>query len=170
MAAATATMASKAAAVSLDRASAASAFSRQLRLPAAPRGGMRMRVRGRRAVVAASSSVAAPAAKAEEEIVLQPIREISGAVQLPGSKSLSNRILLLSALSELRLKKGRTTAASPHQRSLMSWQSTPTMTHRMAMAFSLTAGADVPVTIRDPGCTRKTFPNYFDMLSTFVKN
>ncbi|KAL0302389.1 UNVERIFIED_CONTAM: 3-phosphoshikimate 1-carboxyvinyltransferase, chloroplastic [Sesamum calycinum] len=29
--------------------------------------------------------------------------------------------------------------------------------HRMAMAFSLAACADVPVTIRDPGCTRKTF-------------
>lgn len=42
--------------------------------------------------------------------------------------------------------------------------------HRMAMAFSLAACADVPVTIRDPGCTRKTFPNYFDVLSTFVRN
>lgn len=36
-----------------------------------------------------------------EEIVLQPIREISGTVKLPGSKSLSNRFLLLSALSEV---------------------------------------------------------------------
>jgi 3-phosphoshikimate 1-carboxyvinyltransferase len=66
---------------------------------------VRVRARGRRDAVvvasASSSSVAAPAAKAEE-IVLQPIREISGAVQLPGSKSLSNRILLLSALSEVR--------------------------------------------------------------------
>ncbi|KAG6427978.1 hypothetical protein SASPL_112226 [Salvia splendens] len=34
------------------------------------------------------------------EIVLQPIKEISGTVKLPGSKSLSNRILLLAALSE----------------------------------------------------------------------
>ncbi|GER31234.1 3-phosphoshikimate 1-carboxyvinyltransferase [Striga asiatica] len=34
------------------------------------------------------------------EIVLQPIKEISGTVRLPGSKSLSNRILLLAALSE----------------------------------------------------------------------
>ncbi|XP_044447174.1 3-phosphoshikimate 1-carboxyvinyltransferase 2-like, partial [Triticum aestivum] len=42
--------------------------------------------------------------------------------------------------------------------------------HRMAMAFSLAACAEVPVTIRDPGCTRKTFPNYFDVLGTFVKN
>ncbi|KAL0397768.1 UNVERIFIED_CONTAM: 3-phosphoshikimate 1-carboxyvinyltransferase, chloroplastic [Sesamum calycinum] len=32
--------------------------------------------------------------------VLQPIKEISGTVKLPGSKSLSNRILLLAALSE----------------------------------------------------------------------
>ncbi|KAL2234009.1 3-phosphoshikimate 1-carboxyvinyltransferase 2 [Sesamum indicum] len=42
--------------------------------------------------------------------------------------------------------------------------------HRMAMAFSLAACADVPVTIRDPGCTRKTFPNYFDVLATFSKH
>nr|WOK84200.1 mutant 3-phosphoshikimate 1-carboxyvinyltransferase [Zea mays] len=42
--------------------------------------------------------------------------------------------------------------------------------HRMAMAFSLAACAEVPVAIRDPGCTRKTFPDYFDVLSTFVKN
>ncbi|KAK6162502.1 hypothetical protein DH2020_002343 [Rehmannia glutinosa] len=42
--------------------------------------------------------------------------------------------------------------------------------HRMAMAFSLAACADVPVTIRDPGCTRKTFPNYFEVLATFSKH
>jgi 3-phosphoshikimate 1-carboxyvinyltransferase len=35
------------------------------------------------------------------EIMLQPIKEISGAITLPGSKSLSNRILLLAALSEV---------------------------------------------------------------------
>ncbi|KAF6135402.1 hypothetical protein GIB67_027276, partial [Kingdonia uniflora] len=34
------------------------------------------------------------------EIVLQPIKEISGVVKLPGSKSLSNRILHLAMLSE----------------------------------------------------------------------
>ncbi|KAH8488458.1 hypothetical protein H0E87_024214 [Populus deltoides] len=33
-------------------------------------------------------------------IVLQPIKDICGTVTLPGSKSLSNRILLLAALSE----------------------------------------------------------------------
>ncbi|KAL8500384.1 hypothetical protein ACS0TY_020110 [Phlomoides rotata] len=42
--------------------------------------------------------------------------------------------------------------------------------HRMAMAFSLAACADVPVTIRDPACTRKTFPDYFDVLATFSKH
>ncbi|KAH6822972.1 RNA 3'-terminal phosphate cyclase/enolpyruvate transferase [Perilla frutescens var. hirtella] len=42
--------------------------------------------------------------------------------------------------------------------------------HRMAMAFSLAACADVPVTIKDPGCTRKTFPNYFDVLATFSEH
>ncbi|CAH9127263.1 unnamed protein product [Cuscuta epithymum] len=42
--------------------------------------------------------------------------------------------------------------------------------HRMAMAFSLAACADVPVTIKDPGCTRKTFPDYFDVLEKFSKH
>ncbi|URD87712.1 3-phosphoshikimate 1-carboxyvinyltransferase [Musa troglodytarum] len=42
--------------------------------------------------------------------------------------------------------------------------------HRMAMAFSIAACADVPVTIRDPGCTRKTFPDYFDVLQRFAKH
>ena len=34
--------------------------------------------------------------------------------------------------------------------------------HRMAMCFSLVALSNVPVTINDPGCTSKTFPDYFD--------
>jgi len=42
--------------------------------------------------------------------------------------------------------------------------------HRMAMAFSLAACGDVPVTIKDPGCTRKTFPDYFEVLETFTKH
>ncbi|KAK1558439.1 hypothetical protein Q3G72_002329 [Acer saccharum] len=42
--------------------------------------------------------------------------------------------------------------------------------HRMAMAFSLAACADVPVTINDPGCTRKTFPDYFDALEKVTKH
>jgi 3-phosphoshikimate 1-carboxyvinyltransferase len=33
--------------------------------------------------------------------------------------------------------------------------------HRMAMSFSLVALAGVPVTINDPGCVAKTFPDYF---------
>lgn len=37
--------------------------------------------------------------------------------------------------------------------------------HRMAMAFSLVACGGVPVIIRDPKCTAKTFPTYFDELS-----
>uniref|UniRef100_A0A7N0T5G2 3-phosphoshikimate 1-carboxyvinyltransferase n=1 Tax=Kalanchoe fedtschenkoi TaxID=63787 RepID=A0A7N0T5G2_KALFE len=41
--------------------------------------------------------------------------------------------------------------------------------HRMAMAFSLAACAEVPVTIKDPGCTRKTFPDYFEVLQKFTK-
>ena len=35
-----------------------------------------------------------------DKLILQPISRISGTVDLPGSKSLSNRILLLSALAE----------------------------------------------------------------------
>lgn len=41
-------------------------------------------------------------AEKASEVVLQPIREISGLIKLPGSKSLSNRILLLAALSEVK--------------------------------------------------------------------
>ena len=33
--------------------------------------------------------------------------------------------------------------------------------HRMAMCFSLVALAGVPVTILDPDCVVKTFPDYF---------
>lgn len=36
--------------------------------------------------------------------------------------------------------------------------------HRMAMCFSLVALSDTPVTINDPKCTSKTFPDYFDKL------
>nr|GMC89111.1 3-phosphoshikimate 1-carboxyvinyltransferase 2 [Ipomoea batatas] len=50
--------------------------------------------------VRASVATAKKPSKAPEEIVLQPIKEISGTVKLPGSKSLSNRILLLAALSQ----------------------------------------------------------------------
>ncbi len=34
--------------------------------------------------------------------------------------------------------------------------------HRMAMCFSLVALSDTAVTINDPGCTSKTFPDYFE--------
>lgn len=37
---------------------------------------------------------------AVEQLTIQPIKTISGTVKLPGSKSLSNRILLLAALAE----------------------------------------------------------------------
>jgi len=55
--------------------------------------------RGNSVVLKASASVAAATAP---EIVLEPIKEISGSITLPGSKSLSNRILLLAALSEVK--------------------------------------------------------------------
>jgi len=37
--------------------------------------------------------------------------------------------------------------------------------HRVAMCFSLVALSDKPVTINDPKCTAKTFPDYFDKLA-----
>ena len=37
--------------------------------------------------------------------------------------------------------------------------------HRMAMAFALAACGDVPVTIEDPGCVAKTFPDFFQVLA-----
>ncbi|MFT4926342.1 MAG: 3-phosphoshikimate 1-carboxyvinyltransferase [Phenylobacterium sp.] len=40
--------------------------------------------------------------------------------------------------------------------------------HRMAMCFSLVALSDTKVTINDPKCTAKTFPNYFDALKSLV--
>eukprot|EP00879_Flechtneria_rotunda_P026414 GHRR01028163.1.p1 GENE.GHRR01028163.1~~GHRR01028163.1.p1 ORF type:complete len:260 (+),score=87.16 GHRR01028163.1:78-857(+) len=50
----------------------------------------------------AATLVVAAAAAAEkvEQLTIQPIKTISGTVKLPGSKSLSNRILLLAALAE----------------------------------------------------------------------
>jgi 3-phosphoshikimate 1-carboxyvinyltransferase len=36
--------------------------------------------------------------------------------------------------------------------------------HRMAMCFSLVALSNTPVTINDPKCTSKTFPDYFEKL------
>jgi 3-phosphoshikimate 1-carboxyvinyltransferase len=38
--------------------------------------------------------------------------------------------------------------------------------HRVAMCFSLVALSDTPVTINDPGCTAKTFPDYFSRFAT----
>ena len=38
--------------------------------------------------------------------------------------------------------------------------------HRMAMAFSLAACGPEPITILDPGCVSKTFPDYFEVLES----
>ena len=40
--------------------------------------------------------------------------------------------------------------------------------HRMAMCFSLVALAGVPVTINDPGCVAKTFPDYFEAFQSIT--
>jgi 3-phosphoshikimate 1-carboxyvinyltransferase len=37
--------------------------------------------------------------------------------------------------------------------------------HRMAMAFSLAACGESPMTINNPGCVSKTFPDYFEVLN-----
>ena len=42
--------------------------------------------------------------------------------------------------------------------------------HRVAMCFSLVACGGVPVTILDPKCTSKTFPDYFDRLNDLASN
>jgi 3-phosphoshikimate 1-carboxyvinyltransferase len=41
--------------------------------------------------------------------------------------------------------------------------------HRMAMCFSLVSLGGVPVTINDPNCVAKTFPDYFAHFGTIVK-
>ena len=41
--------------------------------------------------------------------------------------------------------------------------------HRMAMAFSLAACGGEPITILDPGCVAKTFPDYFDQLARLTR-
>ncbi|GBG12717.1 3-phosphoshikimate 1-carboxyvinyltransferase [Novimethylophilus kurashikiensis] len=41
--------------------------------------------------------------------------------------------------------------------------------HRMAMCFSLVALGSVPITINDPKCVAKTFPDYFERFGTIVK-
>jgi len=40
--------------------------------------------------------------------------------------------------------------------------------HRMAMSFSLVALAGVPVTINDPACVAKTFPDYFGLFQSIA--
>ena len=42
--------------------------------------------------------------------------------------------------------------------------------HRMAMCFSLVALGGIPVRINDPACVSKTFPQYFDVLATLVRD
>ena len=40
--------------------------------------------------------------------------------------------------------------------------------HRMAMCFSLCARGDASITINDPDCVAKTFPDYFEVLSSLT--
>ena len=40
--------------------------------------------------------------------------------------------------------------------------------HRMAMSFSLAALGTSEITINDPSCVSKTFPDYFEQLSSIT--
>lgn len=42
--------------------------------------------------------------------------------------------------------------------------------HRIAMCFSLVALSGTPVTIINPGCTAKTFPDYFQQFASLVRS
>ncbi len=42
--------------------------------------------------------------------------------------------------------------------------------HRMAMCFSLVSLGGVPITINDPKCVAKTFPDYFERFAAIVKS
>jgi 3-phosphoshikimate 1-carboxyvinyltransferase len=42
--------------------------------------------------------------------------------------------------------------------------------HRMAMCFSLAALGPSPVTINDPDCVAKTFPDYFEAFAAVASN
>ena len=42
--------------------------------------------------------------------------------------------------------------------------------HRIAMCFSLVALSDTAVTINDPGCTAKTFPDYFEKFASVCES
>jgi 3-phosphoshikimate 1-carboxyvinyltransferase len=42
--------------------------------------------------------------------------------------------------------------------------------HRVAMSFSLAALGDAAVTINDPDCTRKTFPDYFSVFESVAQH
>lgn len=57
--------------------------------------------------------------------------------------------------------------------SFAAWRSASIETyddHRMAMCFSLAAFGPVPITIQDPGCVSKTFPDYFNVFEQLVKS
>jgi 3-phosphoshikimate 1-carboxyvinyltransferase len=41
--------------------------------------------------------------------------------------------------------------------------------HRMAMCFSLVSLGGVPITINDPNCVAKTFPDYFNVFKSICK-
>lgn len=82
------------------------AWAAPLRPSAAPHAALAVRLEAVAAVRAGSRRRAAlvpqavAAAEKVAELTLQPVRVIEGHVKLPGSKSLSNRILLLAALAE----------------------------------------------------------------------
>lgn len=56
-----------------------------------------------------------------------------------------------------------TPPAQPHTAQIDTYND-----HRMAMCFSMLAFADCGITINDPDCTSKTFPNYFETFAALA--
>ncbi|GIU50028.1 3-phosphoshikimate 1-carboxyvinyltransferase [Shewanella algidipiscicola] len=56
-----------------------------------------------------------------------------------------------------------TPPAQPHTAQIDTYND-----HRMAMCFSMLAFADCGITINDPDCTSKTFPNYFEKFAALA--
>ena len=81
----------------------------------------------------------------------------------------------IAAMAAELAKLGVTVDAGPDHLSIVPPQSLRAATidtyddHRMAMCFSLAAFGGVPVTIRDPGCVAKTFPEYFAVFEALTR-
>jgi 3-phosphoshikimate 1-carboxyvinyltransferase len=80
----------------------------------------------------------------------------------------SHDVLLLMFVSLVQVEEGRDYCIIQPPAKLTPAAIDTYDDHRMAMAFSLAACGEVPITINDPGCTRKTFPTYFKVFESVV--